>query len=173
MNLTKVISTSANSLGQRLIKVLRFGRKDIREPIQATPYGVDSNPVKDMIAVYAETDSKGSKVVVGYLNKNAIAQPGEVRLFSTDADGVEQTYIYLTNGAKIELGGNADNAVRYSKLEDAFNELKTDFNNHITAYNTHVHAGVTTGVGSSGTTTPGTQSTADISPAKVEEILTP
>ena len=55
--------------------------------IEAMPYGVDSNPIKDMVAVYSETTGKGETVIIGYLNKNLKAEVGEFRTFSTDSNG--------------------------------------------------------------------------------------
>jgi hypothetical protein len=71
----------------------------------------------------------------------------------------------------MEIGGDAYNMVRYQELETAFNQLKSDLNNFISIFNAHTHAGVTTGGGTSGVTaTSGTSSSADITPAKIDEI---
>lgn len=64
----------------------------------------------------------------------------------------------------------ADFAVRYSKLESAFNQLKSDFN---TFKANHKHTGVTTGNGSSGVSDMPNPSSADISQAKVEKVKIP
>lgn len=182
MNLVKVISTSWDDIGRTLVKVLRLGNKDIQTPLEATPYGTDSNPVKDMIAIYSQTQTKGDAVIIGYLNKNRLADIGEHRLFSTDSDGNLSTYVWLKNDNTMEIGGDTDNMVRYSELKSAFDELKSDFNTFVTTkYNTHVHpitvGGVTPGAGvGTGTSTPtvssGSPSTADISGAKITEIKT-
>lgn len=72
----------------------------------------------------------------------------------------------------IVLYSDADNAVRYSALETAYNQLKTDFDNLVTIFNAHVHPDPTSG--STGITpTPGTPSTGDITGAKVDEIKVP
>lgn len=173
MNLVKVISTAFDDLERRIVKVLRMGKSDVQTSVEAMPYGIDSNPVKDMIAVWAETGEKGKTVIVGYLNKNQLADVGEFRTYSTDSTGELKFYIWQKNDGSCEIGGDVDNMVRYSKLEEAFNQLKEDFNNFVTTYNSHVHSGVTTGPGSSGTTpATGTTSSADISEAKIDEIKT-
>jgi|SRR6185437_1077279 len=173
--LTSVINSVLDG-GYRVMKVLRFGKSDVQTADEATPYGLDSSAVKDMIAVFSDTVTKGEPVIIGYLNKQQLAQPGEFRLYSTDNDGNLITYIWLHNAAgdgQIELGGTTDNAVLYSKLETAFNQLKNDFNNFVTIFNSHVHPGVQTGGGSSAvTTTLGTDSSADITPAKNNKIKT-
>jgi len=173
MSTGKTDSTRINSLGQRLIKFLRLGRNDMREVPQAGPHGIDSHPVKDMVAIFANTASNGNGAVIGYINRNALAAVGETRIFSTDDQGAVQFAIHLRNNGTAEIGGDSDHMVRYSKLEEAFNELKGDFNAFIQVYNAHTHSGVTPGSGATAIpAAPGQQSTADITPAKINEIKT-
>lgn len=172
MRITRVISTEVNKFFQRVVKVLKYGKSDTRTALAAAPYGVDSNPIKGMIAIYSETMTKGKPVIVGYINKNQVADIGELRHFSTDVNGNEVMYLHLLNDSTMEIGGANDNMVRFLELEKAFNEFKTDYNNHITAYNAHVHSGVTTGPGATGPTTPDTPTGADISLAKIDQIKT-
>jgi len=170
LNVVKVISTSISQL-RRLIKFYRLGNSDVRENYEIGPYGVDSNPVKDMVAIYAETAVKGKAVIIGYVNKNQMADVGELRLYSTDADGVEQFFVWFKNNGTLEVGGNSDNMVRYSELKLAFDELKTDLNNLVTAYNAHQHPTAAPGPPSPPTVT-GSPSGADISGAKIDEVKT-
>lgn len=173
LNITKVISTSFDDLQRRIIKVLRKGKSDVQTPMEAAPFGIDSNPIKDMIAVYGQTEEKGKTVIIGYIDKNKLAASGETRLYSTDNNGGLKTYVWLKNDGTMEIGGNTKHMVRYEELQTAFNQLKQDLNTFITIFNSHTHTGVTIGVGStSTTTTPGTTSSADISPAKIDNIKT-
>ncbi len=157
MNLVKIISTEIDNLNQRVSKFLRFGLKDVQTAIQTAPYGIDSNPIKDMIAIYGATSEKGKPVIIGYINKNQLADVGETRIFSTDENGVVKTFIFLQNDGTIEIGGSVDNMVRFSDLETGFNQLKSD-------YNAHVHASVGA--------LPTPISTASISGSKINEIKT-
>jgi hypothetical protein len=172
MQLTRVISTQLDSLNRRLIKVLRFGKSDVQTPFQALPHGIDSNPVKNWLAVYSETTEKGKSVIIGYINPDQLSEVGGTRVYSTDSDGAVQFAIYLRANGTCEMGGDSDNMVRYSELETAFNELKNDFNTFVnTTYNTHMHP--TAGVGApSPPTVTGQPSSADISGAKIDEIKT-
>lgn len=171
MNLTTVISTTFDQMNRLKVKFLRKGKSDVRECLEVSSYGDDSNPIKDMVALYAPTDEAGRDYIVGYINKNRLAQVGEKRIFSTDADGVLSTYIWLKNDETMEIGGNTDFMVRYSALETAFNQLKTDFNNLVTSFNAHMHPTAATGPPSPPTVS-GSPSSADISGAKIEEIKT-
>lgn len=172
MQLTRVISTQLDNLNRRLIKVLRFGRSDVQTPFQALPHGIDSNPVKDWLAVYSETTEKGKPVIIGYINPDQLAEVGGTRIYSTDSDGAVQFAIYLRADGTCEVGGDTDNMVRYSELETAFNTLRDDFNTFVnTTYNLHQHP--TAGVGApSPPTVTGQQSNADISGAKIDEVKT-
>lgn len=115
--------SSLDSLGRRLVKAYRYGSIDVQTPLQASPYGIDSAPIKDMVAVYSKTDNDDTNIVIGYFNKNLLAQQGETRLFSTDANGNLKTFIWLKNDGQMELGGTADHAVRYQKLQDGLDAM--------------------------------------------------
>jgi hypothetical protein len=168
MNLTKVISSKIDEFGRLAIKFLRLGKSDVRECLEVSPYGIDSNPIKDMVALFSPTGENGKDVIVGYINKNRIADVGETRLFSTDANGVLKMYVHVKNNGTIEFGGNSDNLVRFSELQTGFDNLKTDLNTFISVFNAHVHP-TPSGV-SSPTATQGTVSAASISGAKINEL---
>lgn len=112
---TKVISSAVNNL-LRLIKVQRYGLDDIQEVNESAPFGDDANPIKGMTAIYAATSQRGEMVIIGYINKNRLADVGEKRIFSTDSGGDLSTYIWLKNDGTMQLGGVVDNAVRYIPL---------------------------------------------------------
>lgn len=82
--------------------------------------------------------------------------------------------ISLNAGGQMVLQGGGDNAVRFSELKTAFDQLKSDHDKFLNEYKLHTHTGVTPGGGSTGTTV-STQanSTADINPSKVDNIEVP
>jgi hypothetical protein len=172
----KVISNLLKQ-GSRWITAMRYGKNDVVEAKQAAPYGVDSVPVKDMIAIYAPTTTGGSEVIIGYINKNQLADIGEHRTYSTNEDGDVKFYIWMKNDGTCLINGNADNAVRYSPLETGFNQLKSDFNELVNKWNTFCAAyipGSPVTIGSPATlsTSTVTASSATISGAKITEIKT-
>lgn len=164
MNLVKVLTTALNSLNQRAIKVLRFGVSDVQTSLEASPYGVDSNPIEGMVAIYSPTTDKGGSTIIGYINKNQKAGVGEFRTFATDADGVEKFYTWMKADGTMEIGGVADNAIRFSPLETATDTLATDINAQLTAIATAISS-----LGGSYTPSP---ISIDISGAKIDEIKT-
>jgi len=173
MNIVKVISTRIVD-NFRNVKFLRMGKSDIQETEQIGPHGFDSNPVKDMAAIYAPTLQQGEPVIIGFLNKKQIdLNPGESMMFSTDSDGVLSTFIRMLDDGTMEIGGDADFMVRFNELKSGFDQLKDDFNNHLQNYNTHVHPGVTPGPSSTAVTPSiSTPSMASIDNSKIDEIKT-
>lgn len=172
LNFVKIAS-SAIVKTQRVLKFLRYGLKDVQTADEVAPFGIDSAPIKDLIAVYGSTDD--DPVIIGYLNKNQLAGIGEFRTYSTDANGALKFYTWLKSDGTMELGGNTKNLARYQDLEAAFNQLKSDHDDLVNAFNTHMHP--TAGTGAPSPPTPGSgipamPSTADITGAKIEEIKT-
>ncbi len=158
--LTTTLSTAVDSMNRLIQKVRRLGKYDIQTAPIAAPYGIDCNPIEGMVAIFAETSMKGDQVIIGYVNKNAIAEVGGLRLFSTDSAGSEQFYVYLRASNNLELGGDARHLARFEELETAFNELKS-------AYNSHTHLSTATGTP---TSTTSAASSADISACKIDNI---
>jgi hypothetical protein len=172
MRIARIISTAIER-GKSIIKILGLGASDVQTVINVQPFGMDSRPPKGYRGIFADTESKEDKILIGVILESAIADEGEVRFHSEDSDGAEQAYMYLTKDGELHLMGDSDNAVRFSELQTAFDELKSDFNSFVNTYNAHVHPGVTAG-GASTSPTPSSGSTtsADISPAKIDEIKT-
>lgn len=161
--------------GKRILKVRVYGKKDIRTANECAPWGIDSQPVSGTPAVYVGTTAAGVTLVVGYINKKQMAAAGEYRTYSTDENGNVVGYTWLKNNGTLLLNGDDDNAVRYSELEEAFNKLKDDHNDLVSKFNAHVHVlSLTAGTGTAAPpANTGTPSTADITPAKINNIKVP
>jgi hypothetical protein len=164
MNFVKVISTQFDKFKKRLIKVRNLGLDDVQTPFESSPFGLDSNPIEGMVAVYSRTEHESDQVIVGYLNKNQIAEPGESRLFSTDSDGNIVFDIILKNDGTAEIGGNGDNLIRFSPLNSEMESLQTFINTELTKIQTGI-------VGAGGSYTPGSLDI-DISGARIDEVKT-
>lgn len=149
----------------RSFKVKQFG---VKTADHVSSFGDDSAPLKDMVALFAETSNNAEPVVIGFINKNQLAQPGEKRIFSLQSNGALSADIYLKSDGTIEFHGNQKNMVRYQELETAFNELNNKFNALVIKFNAHSHAAN----GSAPPATPAESSTADIAPAKIDNIKT-
>jgi hypothetical protein len=174
MQLVKVISSALES-SKRIVKVLRFGKSDVQTAPEVSPYGIDSSPIKDMIALYSTTDEVGKKVIIGYINKKQLSQPGETRFYSTDSRGTEKFYTWLKNDGTYEMGGNAYHAARFEELKNGFDQLKSDVNNHIQKWNEFAAAytpGSPTTLGTPPTAQESSESNASIDDAKIDKIKT-
>lgn len=172
MNLVKVISSTVDNAKRRIVKFLRFGKNDVQTSFETAPFGIDGAPIKDLIAVYAETSEKGKTVMVGYINKNQLARPGELRLFALDSDGTEKFYVWLKKDGFIEVGGDANYAVKFNELKEEFNKLQDSFNNLLTEYQAHIHTGGTLSGSTGPTTSVQTPNTSNIELAKNDKIKT-
>lgn len=128
ITLSKIRSTILKN-GERIIKVLQYGAKTVAE---ISPFGDDSNPVENMSALYADTAETGEPVIIGYINTNQLAAVGEKRIYSLKPDKTLSTFIWLKNDGTMQIGGDADNVVRYQKLDDALQAQKTLINIELT-----------------------------------------
>ena len=100
--------------GFRVITATQYGTKTADE---CSPFGLDCNPVDGMDAVFAETDSDGEAVIIGYLQRERISQPGETRFYALDEWGEKvMVDVKLKNDGVIEIAGNKDNFVSYKEL---------------------------------------------------------
>lgn len=190
IGVAKVISTSLDRAKRSVVKILfqgklTNGQGDVRTPIEASAFGVDSNPTEGKIAIYAQSPQKGKYYIIGYLNTDRKALVGETRLFSTDDAGALQAYLWLrNNGQFLELNGNDNFAVKFNELKTEFNELKGKHNDLVSKYNalavlmgTHVHPYINVAIPAttSASGTPGqaaTPSAANIDNAKNTKIKT-
>ena len=75
--------TRVNEITNRFIKLLRFGKSDSRTADQFAPYGIDSKPIKDLVALYSPTQNDGELACIGYISRSELTKSGEIRVFST------------------------------------------------------------------------------------------
>ena len=172
--LSTVLETVAGAF--RRIKVLRYGTKDVQTPLDAAPFGIDSNPIPKVKAIYAQTEEDANPFVIGYVIQDKIAEIGECRLFSLMEDGSVSTFIHLRNDGTINLAGDADNAVRFQPMADAIEANKAAINDIIQKWNVFAAAYVPGGPTLQGTppsANTATASNADPTGARIDEITTP
>lgn len=174
--LAKTFSTTTTE-GFLIVKVKVMSDQDVQTADQALPYGLDSNPIKDVLAVFHQTSVRADSVIGGYIQENSKAAPGEFRTYSTDGEGVEKFYTWIKADGTMEIGGSVDNLVRYSKLKIAFDELKADHNELAAKWDAFCSAYVpgspsSVGLPASLASSAVGASSADIAPAKIDEIKT-
>jgi len=146
------------------VKVLRYGLSDVSTPEQALPFGIDSKPIKNKRAVVLNTARKGKNVTVGYLIQSELTESGETRIYSTDNDGIEKFYVQLFKDGTCEIGGDADNMVRYAPLNNSLQAQKNAINIEL--------AKISASIGLLDGTYTVVPITVDISTSKIDEILT-
>jgi hypothetical protein len=124
-------------------------------------HGLVSRPAKNARGVRLRIGNLNIIISAFRYDVDAPDNPGETKLYSTDADGAEKSTHVLTDDGKHVFNGGEDFAVRFSALETAFNQLKSDHNGHV-----HVETGASTNV-------PTVLSTASIADAKVRDMMVP
>lgn len=129
MNITKLISTTFDSLNRLIVKVRRLGLADVQTGYQVAPFGYDSNPVTDKkyVPIYGKTGVKGESVIIGYVQQGMEAQPGQVRIYQITGEGTLGAEIWLRNDA-IEVGGNSNAIAMYEPLDLALQGQVLDIN---------------------------------------------
>lgn len=152
MIVSKYISSILKA-GKRILKVRVYGKNDSREAFESAPFGTDSNPIAGMDAIFAETSDKGKQVIVGYINQNQLAGPGEHRTYSVDSTGAIKFYIWQKSDGTCEIGGSANHMTRYEGIKSGWDQMLTDLNAARAALSLP-------------------PSTADISAGKINEIKT-
>ncbi len=137
MNTFSLVKDIILDKAKRSLKVLQFGAKTAQ---QIAAFGDDSAPLKDMVAIYSKTSEMGDSIIIGYINKNQIALPGEKRIYSLQKDGSKAADIYLKNDSTIEIGGNTDNFVKYAPLDNALRKQDAAINSELTKIATAITA---------------------------------
>lgn len=116
--------------GRRLIKAFVRSARDVQTSYQVAPWGDDSCPVKGAKLIHAETVADDT-VIIGAVNTDQKAQPGEKRLYATDANGVTVGDIWLKSDGTVEFKGAGDNLVRYAPLSAALVNHNTALNSEL------------------------------------------
>lgn len=111
--------------GKRILKVFQFGAKTAKE---CYPFGFDSVPLENYTAIFAETTNRDEAVIIGYINKNQLAELGESRVYSVGTNGEVKAFMWAKANGDIWLNGSQYTAVRYSNLNDALQNQKTLIN---------------------------------------------
>ena len=117
-----VNSTSFDKLKTRFIKFTGWGKNDVKNHAECMPYGLDSNPIKNMTNIYIQNAS-GQLVVLGYVNVNQLADVGEMRIYSTDKNGGLKGQIWLKNDGSAQSTQNCSPAVLGDKNKTALTDL--------------------------------------------------
>lgn len=167
ITLGKFFDSTLNTIGQRLVKAFTINGTATAE--QVAPFGDDSVPLKGMDVIYAETESDEQPVIIGCLNTNLLAQPGEKRMFAMKLNDDGKTYsqvfyTWMKKDGTYEIGGDVDNLIRYASLNSSLQAYIIKMETQLSL----IAAGIAS-VG--GSYTPGDISL-DISAAKINEIKT-
>lgn len=176
MKLTWVVSTIIKK-GYRFIKT-RMTAGIVENSYSSMPFGFDSNPSKNFIAIVSETQSNDKPVIIGYLNPGALSDLGigDSMQYATDVNGEYISTLKLRSDGTMELLGNSDNAVRYSKLKEEYDKTRSVLDAILTTLETPINEpgnGAPSAFQAAMILAVGEKETGDISGSKINEIKVP
>lgn len=135
ITLSKIKSVSIEAK-QRILKVFQYGPKTANE---CGPFGLDSSPLENYTAIYAETSNVGESLIIGYIQKTQLAKQGEIRLFSLDSNGILKAEIFCKANGTILLNGGGFSSVRYENINNELQQLKNDINTELLKVQTAIN----------------------------------
>ena len=163
----------------RRIATNRDGNKDVRLLQVEIIQDVDIQDVRT-VEIYCPMDynpangtqvdvitvSGGYQIAIGFSDGlTPEVDPGEYEIYSTDNPvTMKKARIKLNKDGEIIMNSGTDFGVAFNELKTAFDQLKLDFDLH-----THSVPGITAGPAAA-TTLVTVPSTANIDPAKVDEV---
>ena len=163
-----ILSTTISNVisnTKRVVKVFVFGKSDVRTATQYAPSGIDSAPQPKMKAIYATTSRSTEPTVIGYINESVV-EDGEIRIFSLDSELNTLAFVKCDKDGNVQLNGNTDYAVAFSKLKTEFNKLQNAWDTFATTY-------VPGGPASVGLPATALSSNANIDNVKVDTVKLP
>lgn len=113
------LASSIIENGKRILKLKQFGVKTAKE---VAPFGFDSQAPEGWTAIYAETSNKEDAVVIGYVQKNALVEAGEARLYALGSNGELVGYVWSKKDGTTGINGFDHSAVRFGPLVTASND---------------------------------------------------
>lgn len=137
----KTVDPGIVQKGVQTAKVQIFAPQNVGQAPTLAPPGIDASPIAGMTAIYGATTANGVNVIIGYINTGALAEAGEIRIFSTDAQGALKAFVHAKKNGDLHLNGNTKHLTVFEEMKTAFDNFRTDFNNFVTnTYNAHTHA---------------------------------
>lgn len=145
----KIISTNIEEEFRKIFTEYHTNYTD--ESIQLLPPGIDSSPIVGDQGVSIIIDGNAGKTVQIGVYPDPLADEGEIRIYSRDDNGVQKAEIFLkkdgsieitaetkiiVDATSIEILGDTDNAVRFTKLKEVIDEMQSDIGDLKTVFST-------------------------------------
>ena len=137
------INSSTIEAGKRILKVIGIGGSAYTAK-ESYPFGFDSVPPKGYTALYSDTSNRDESVIIGYINKNQLAEVGGSRMFAVGESGDVSGFLYARASGVLELNGSDYSAVRFQELKTQIDLLQTQINSQWPL----IASGIATGGGS-------------------------
>lgn len=164
--------------GYRQFIVNCLGNNDQRKYFSISPFGIDFNIPVDTRTLTTDSRNKDESYNLGVLNQVKVEdlEPGECAIFSTNANGAElKSFIKLRNSGVLEINGDSDNIVRFSKLKEEYDKTKAVLDAILTTLQSPINEpgnGAPSAFQAAIISAVGTKETGDISTSKVDNVKT-
>lgn len=119
------LKSSSIEQGKRILKVFQFGAKTAKE---VGPFGFDSSAPENWTAIYSDTSNKDESIIIGYINKNQLAEVGGSRMYALGSSGEVVGYVYARASGVLELNGSEFSGVRFQNLKAATDQADSLIN---------------------------------------------
>jgi hypothetical protein len=155
------------------VKVEIADANDIRSADVFRPAGVDTSP-RDGARALILTIGKSWQIAVGFDDESpSEVAAGDMEIYALDSSGNRQGKVRCKADGQVVVNGGSGTAVEFSRLQTAFDQLKSDVNKFINSeYSLHNHPTAPVGPVSPPSII-GTPSTADITPAESSTVNLP
>lgn len=121
------------------VTVKLFGKSHTIDSVNCSPYGFFGKPLKNATAV--TYGSEFNRVTVGYIQKAIEGlNDGESILFSKTPNGDISSTIICRGDNTIELLGDSDNLIRFSKLKQEISNSDVQINGELEKIQTTLDA---------------------------------
>jgi phage baseplate assembly protein V len=164
-----IISAWDNTGNTALVQIKGLNGETITGIEFLSAYGFEARPSAGQVAVIYVNGNRDQGIVIAAHDRDSRPkiENDESQMYSKFGG-----YVKCNKDGNVEIQGTADFAVAYTDLKTAFDTLVADFNKHVLTYNGHTHPTAPVGPVSV-TASQGTTTTADMSGAKVAEVLLP
>jgi len=89
-------------------------------------------PLEGLTAIYSDTSNKDESIIIGYINKNQLAEVGASRMYALGESGEVSGFVYVRASGVIELNGPDFSAVRFQPLQEATDQANSLINAELT-----------------------------------------
>lgn len=139
ISISKVVSSEIQD-GERIVKNENYTNYS-REARTFSPAGMDVAPLDGDQVLILEAGPSSQTAQIGIVNKDVIAEKGEMRIYSRDSDGNVKASVHCKANGDIEIVSSGKIAIdnQAEKLKVLFDDLMEEIKDIVTIGSPSVH----------------------------------